>query len=328
MNNKSDTNKTWLRVVSIIGAWLLLPVLGILMLIVTSYSTTFHTSSSSNYGQSLFALNGLLGLILLFMIIITIWNVRKKPFFKHILIGLWIGVGLYMIILIAGLVSYSNSTNLNNSTAGKVCTSPYQQYMDHGSAIVPIATNLGSGSGFAVGDNSTIITAYHVIQNASEIYANYSSGRVGMSVIDTSPQYDLAILKIDKPTSSFFGLSSSYKTGDSVYVYGYPGNALSAGPPSLSSGIISRVIDLASLRSNIQSAPEGLEMIQTDAAVNPGNSGGPLIGSCGIVGVVNAISDTSMLHDYIGVVSEQNIGFAISSTTVANAFKLKINSTN
>jgi S1-C subfamily serine protease len=326
---KNKTKKLWLRIVSIIGAWVLLPVLGLSMFLVTSFSTTIYTNGDPNTVQNLVLLNGLLGLILISIIIITIWNIRKKTFFKHLFIGLCIGAGLYSLIVVMGIVNYVNNLSIENNTkVAKVCTSPYQQYFDHGSAIVPIATNIGSGSGFAVGNNSTIITAYHVIENASEIYANYSSGRVAMNIIDTAPQYDLAMLNIDKPTSNYFELSSSYKTGDNVYAFGYPGNALSAGPPSLSSGIISRVINLESLRSSIQDAPEGLEMIQTDAAVNPGNSGGPLIGACGVVGVVNAISDTSMIHDYIGAVSEQNIGYAISSITTANAFKLHINSSN
>jgi serine protease Do len=159
-----------------------------------------------------------------------------------------------------------------------------------------------------------------VIEGASSIIANYSAGEVKMTVISTAPQYDLALLKIEKPASSFFNLDESYSPTDEVYVYGYPGNSLTAGPPSLSMGIVSRVIDLASLRMTSQDAADGLEIIQTDAAINPGNSGGPLIGSCGVIGVVSFVSDTSKLHQYLGSVSEQNIGFAISSKTARQAF--------
>lgn len=200
------------------------------------------------------------------------------------------------------------------------CTTPRQQFNAHGSAIVPIATELGTGTGFAVNNPNTVLTAYHVVEGATEIIADYSAGSVEMEVLDTAPQYDLALLKIHKPTSSFFSLSDSYATADEVYAYGYPGNSLTAGPPSLSTGIISRVIDLASLRMTSQDAADGLEIIQTDAAINPGNSGGPLIGSCGVVGIVSFISDTSELHQYLGSVSEQNIGFAISSKTAEQAF--------
>ena len=220
--------------------------------------------------------------------------------------------------MIVGLAINLSSTYSWNDPG--VCTTPKQQFSAHGSAIVPIATNFGTGTGFAVGNNTTILTAYHVVEDATSIIANYSAGEVKMEVIETAPQYDLALLKIDKPTSSFFSLSESYATADDVYVYGYPGNSLTAGPPSLTTGIISRVVDLASLRMTSQDAADGLEIIQTDAAINPGNSGGPLIGSCGVVGIVSFISDTSELHQYLGSVSEQNIGFAISSKTAKNAF--------
>ena len=211
-----------------------------------------------------------------------------------------------------------NSTSSRNDPG--VCTTPRQQFNAHGTAIVPIATNLGTGTGFAVNNNTTVLTAYHVVEGADSITANYSAGKVKIEIIDTAPQYDLALLKLDEPTDSFFTLSESYTTADEVYAYGYPGNSLSAGPPSLTTGIISRVIDLASLRMTSQDAANGLEIIQTDAAINPGNSGGPLIGSCGVVGIVSFISDTSNLHQYVGSVSEQNIGFAISAKTAKTAF--------
>lgn len=263
-------------------------------------------------------LNGLLGIILILLLIILTNNIRKKTYFFHLRIGLFIGLGIYGLMLVTGLImSVSQSAASDNPGA---CSTPRQQFIAHRGAIVPIKTDLGTGTGFAVNNNFTVLTAYHVVEGASSITANYSAGEVKMEIIETAPQYDLALLKISKPTNSFFSLSGSYSAADDVYVYGYPANSLTAGPPSLGTGIISRVIDLASLRMTSQEAADGLEIIQTDAAINPGNSGGPLIGSCGVVGVVSFISDTSKLHQYLGSVSEQNIGFAISSNTAKQAF--------
>lgn len=323
MNDKKPKAKSKI-IFKILGttlAWISVPILGLLLLLITTQSSTIQQSLLSlgkNSDIAIATLNGLLGIILILLLIILTDKVRKKSYFFHLRIGLFIGLGIYGLILTTGIVmNYTSATTWNDPG---ICSTPQQQYNAHSSAIVPIATELGTGSGFAVSNNSTVLTAYHVVEGASTITANYSSGKVKMEVIDTAPQYDLALLKIDKPTTSFFTLSESYLTADDVYAYGYPGNSLAAGPPSLSRGIISRVVDLASLRMTAQDAAEGLEIIQTDAAINPGNSGGPLIGNCGVVGVVSFISDTSELHQYLGSVSEQNIGFAISAKTAKTAF--------
>ena len=314
-------SKVIFKILGITLAWLSLPIIGILLLFITTQSSTIQQSLlilGRNSDIAILTLNALLGIILILLLIILTSKVRKKSYFFHLRIGLFIGLGIYVIMLITGLtMSVTQTATWNNPGT---CSTPRQQYLAHGAAIVPIATDLGTGTGFAVNNNTTVLTAYHVVDGATSITANYSAGEVKMEIIETAPQYDLALLKIDKPTDSFFSLSESYATADDVYAYGYPGNSLTAGPPSLSTGIISRVVDLASLRMTSQDAADGLEIIQTDAAINPGNSGGPLIGSCGVVGVVSFISDTSELHQYLGSVSEQNIGFAISSKTAKKAF--------
>lgn len=314
-------SKLIFKIIGTTLAWLSLPVIGLSLLSITTQSSTIQQSLLAPGRSSdiaLLTLNGLLGVILILLLIIFTSKVRKKSYFSHIRIGLFIGLGIYGLMLITGLTTNFTQTATLNEPGS--CSTPRQQYLAHGAAIVPIATDLGTGTGFAVNNNNTVLTAYHVVEGASSIAANYSSGKVKMTVIETAPQYDLALLRIEKPTGSFLSLSTSYTTTDDVYAYGYPGNSLTAGPPSVSTGIISRVIDLASLRMTSQDAANGLEIIQTDAAINPGNSGGPLIGSCGVVGIVSFISDTSKLHQYVGSVSEQNIGFAISSKTANAAF--------
>lgn len=242
-----------LKILGIILAWLSLPFIGFGLLFVTSIASTFQSSMlamAESNDVTLATLNGLLGIIILLILILMTSKLRSKSFFFHLRIGLFIGIGLYLIILITGIVSNVNS-NISRSEPG-TCTTAKQQYLNSSSAIVPIATNLGTGSGFAVNNTSTIVTAYHVIEGAESVVANYSSGEVKLEVIDTAPQYDLALLRIEKPTDSYFKLSEIYSETDDVLVYGYPGNSLSAGPPSISGGIISRVIDIASLRMTSQ----------------------------------------------------------------------------
>lgn len=312
----------WKKIVAIILAWITLPFLAVILLVITSQSSTIQRSFS-NFGENptitLVALNGLLGIILLLLLLILTNARRRKAYFFHLRIGLFIGIGLYALILIFGIWATMDPDYFTSSDQA-TCSSIRQQYLQNGSAVIPIDTNLGSGTGFAVKDGHTVLTAYHVVKDASTVNASYSSGAVGMKVVETAPQYDLALLRIDKATDSFFSLNESYAAGDEVFAYGYPSNALTAGPPSLSTGIVSRVLDIASLRMTSQEAADGLEIIQTDAAINPGNSGGPLIGRCGVIGVVSFISDTSQLSQYVGSVSEQNIGFAVSAKTAKAAF--------
>lgn len=312
---QKTTQKKTLKVIAIIGAWLTIPVIGLSLLLLTVYSSTIYEAGVPT--DTLLPLNGLLGIFAILLLLNLTHRYRKRVFIFHLRIGFFIGLGIYTLILLSGvgIILYAN-----NHPGLQTCTSASQQYRDHSSAVIPIATDQGYGTGFAINNGSTIITAYHVVDGAKNIKANYSSGAVRMKIIDKAPQYDLALLKLDEPVDSYFMLSDSYITGDDVLAYGYPGNALTAGPPSLSTGIISRIIDIADLRMTVQDAPSGLELVQTDAAINPGISGGPLIGRCGVIGVVSFTSDTSELHQYTGSVSEQNIGFAISSKTVKAAF--------
>ncbi|MFZ1360969.1 MAG: serine protease [Candidatus Saccharimonadales bacterium] len=229
------------------------------------------------------------------------------------------GFALSATIVIASLATSNQSTVSSCSSLGN-------QYETARSAVVPIATDKGIGTAFAVQNQHTLLTAYHVIEEANEIYANWASGRVNISVKDAAPEYDLALLTIEKPVDNFMVLSSHYETTDMLYALGWPGNAFNAGQASVSGGIVSRTLSNSDLKLNSPETPPGLEIVQTDAAVNPGNSGGPVINYCGVIGVAQSISDSSATHEYIGVVSEQGISYAISSKTAAQRFNLPITS--
>lgn len=166
----------------------------------------------------------------------------------------------------------------------------------------------GYGSGFVYSADGLIATNNHVVEGAGRIYVtlNGDEQQYEAEVVATDSYSDLAILKIDKTglTPVKFGSSSSLRLGDTVFVIGSPYNGLFAN--SVSSGIISGLNREMVLNSATQT------FIQTDAAVNPGNSGGPMFNANGeLVGI---ITRKSMLSTVTGeTTSIEGIGFAIPS---------------
>ena len=166
----------------------------------------------------------------------------------------------------------------------------------------------GYGSGFVYSADGLSATNNHVVEGAGRIYVtlNGDEQQYEAEVVATDSYSDLAILKIDKTglTPVKFGSSSSLRLGDTVFVIGSPYNGLFAN--SVSSGIVSGLNREMVLNSATQT------FIQTDAAVNPGNSGGPMFNANGeLVGI---ITRKSMLSTVTGeTTSIEGIGFAIPS---------------
>lgn len=166
----------------------------------------------------------------------------------------------------------------------------------------------GYGSGFVYSADGLIATNNHVVEGAGRIYVtlNGDEQQYEAEIVATDSYSDLAILKIDKTglTPVKFGSSSSLRLGDTVFVIGSPYNGLFAN--SVSSGIVSGLNREMVLNSATQT------FIQTDAAVNPGNSGGPMFNANGeLVGI---ITRKSMLSTVTGeTTSIEGIGFAIPS---------------
>ncbi|WP_371155406.1 Do family serine endopeptidase [Jannaschia sp. 2305UL9-9] len=159
------------------------------------------------------------------------------------------------------------------------------------------------GSGFVISEDGYIVTNNHVIENADEILIEFFSGNeLPAELIGTDPNTDIALLKVesDSPLPYVpFGDSSAMRTGDWVMAMGNP---LGQGF-SVSAGIVS------SLGRELQGAYD--DYIQTDAAINRGNSGGPLFNMSGEVIGVN----TAILSPNGGSIG---IGFAMASNVVTN----------
>jgi putative serine protease PepD len=180
-----------------------------------------------------------------------------------------------------------------------------------------------TGSGFVVSKDGLIVTNDHVVEGASQVQVKIgtSDSAQPATVVGADPSRDLALLKVDAsnlPTLSL-GDSSSVSVGDPTYAIGNPFGL----DHTLTTGIVS------ALQRSLQ-APDGAKIsgaIQTDAALNPGNSGGPLLDADGKVIGVNSQIQTGSTNGAEG--GNVGIGFAIPANTVksfiseAKAGKLK-----
>jgi Do/DeqQ family serine protease len=145
---------------------------------------------------------------------------------------------------------------------------------------------MGSGSGVIISDDGYIVTNNHVIADADQIEVTLNDKRTYKGkLIGTDPNTDIAVIKIDETAMPFVAFSNSddIKVGEWVLAVGNPFNLTS----TVTAGIVSakgRNIDIIQSNYKIES------FIQTDAAVNPGNSGGALVNTNGeLVGINTAI---------------------------------------
>ncbi|MGB7841239.1 MAG: trypsin-like peptidase domain-containing protein [Salinimicrobium sp.] len=150
----------------------------------------------------------------------------------------------------------------------------------------------GTGSGVIISPDGYIVTNNHVIQNASKLQVTLNNNENYMAeVIGSDPKSDIALLKIDAEDLDYlpFGDSDNSRLGEWVLAVGNPFNLTS----TVTAGIISAKSRDLGMGSNISS------FIQTDAAVNPGNSGGALVNIYGeLIGINTAI--TSQTGSYVG----------------------------
>ncbi|QIE57708.1 DegQ family serine endoprotease [Pikeienuella piscinae] len=165
-------------------------------------------------------------------------------------------------------------------------------------------TTSSLGSGFVIDPDGIVVTNNHVIEDADEIVVNFSDGTtLPATLIGTDPKTDIALLKLTPPAPLVFvsfGDSSASRVGDWVLAIGNPFGL----GGSVSAGIIS------ARNRDINSGPYD-DFIQTDAAINRGNSGGPLFNMAGeVIGVNTAIISPS--GGSIG------IGFSVPSALVKN----------
>ncbi|MEA2574066.1 MAG: 2-alkenal reductase [Chloroflexia bacterium] len=167
-----------------------------------------------------------------------------------------------------------------------------------------------SGSGVIISKDGYIVTNNHVVENQTSLEVIFSDGTTAAAkLVGTDPSSDLAVIKVDVavPAVAQFGDSSALEAGQPVLAIGSP---LGDFRNTVTQGVVS------ALHRDLQdSSSQGLQdLVQTDAAINEGNSGGPLIDLSGRVIAINVavVRNTGTAGDVA-----EGLGFAIPSNTVS-----------
>jgi len=162
----------------------------------------------------------------------------------------------------------------------------------------------GLGSGVVVDDSGDILTSFHVVSDTTDIQVTFADGtQSGAEVVVKQPEIDIAVVRADQPPAKIvpatLGNPNAMRVGDEAFVVGNPFGLYS----SMSVGVISGFDrSFHPLTSSVKL--HGL--IQIDAAVNPGNSGGPLLNRNGqVIGIITGIVNPTGQDVFIG------IGFAV-----------------
>ena len=185
-------------------------------------------------------------------------------------------------------------------------------YKRSGPGVVQITSTSGQGqalgSGFVIDKAGHIVTNYHVIEGANEIEVRFSNDdTLNATLVGSDPSTDLALLRVDATARALTPLtladSETVEVGDTVVAIGNPFGL----ERTVTSGIVSAL-------QRAVTAPNGFaidHVIQTDAPINHGNSGGPLLNARGEVIGVNSQIETGGSGD-----GNVGIGFAVPSNTV------------
>jgi S1-C subfamily serine protease len=155
------------------------------------------------------------------------------------------------------------------------------------------------GSGFIIDDQGDIMTALHVVDGATSIIVTFADGSTSPAAIATSAAAtDTALLKAQNPPAGLqpatLGNPGSVQVGSEAYVVGNPFGLYG----SMSAGVVSALGRSFTLDNGQQLTG----LIQVDAAVNPGNSGGPLLNRAGeVIGVVDALINPTREDVFVGI---------------------------
>jgi S1-C subfamily serine protease len=171
---------------------------------------------------------------------------------------------------------------------------------------IRLATASSLGSGVLISTDGAIMTAAHLVETADTVFVEFSNGEIFTAkVIGSEPAADVALLKLNSPqpsgaTVARLGDSDKVEVGDQIFVVGAP-HGISY---TLTVGYIS-----ARRRPNVVYSGLSLaEFFQTDAAINEGNSGGPMFNMAGeIVGIVSSIISKSGGSEGLGFVATSNM---------------------
>ena len=198
-----------------------------------------------------------------------------------------------LVLLATGALGIGGATG----AAGPGATDVRALYRAAAPSVVAIAAEDRTGSGFLIDAHGDVVTNAHVVGEARSVEVTIGGRTMGALVRGVEPSVDIAVLRLEggalEVAPLVFGDAPSLRVGDPVVAIGAPFGLQG----SLSTGVVS------GLRRQIDS-PNGFAItgvIQTDAALNPGNSGGPLLDLSGrVVGVATQIATEGGRNEGIG----------------------------
>jgi putative serine protease PepD len=196
---------------------------------------------------------------------------------------------------VAAVIDHLSASVVSIETTSTQRRGPFDQDVD------------GAGTGIVISDDGLVLTNAHVVDGASTVTVRLDGDAVARSaqVLAVDESTDVAVVRVDDPSdlvAADIAPAGSVAVGDQVIAIG---NALALdGGMSVTQGIVSAVD-----RSIESDSGTLTDLVQTDAAISSGNSGGPLVNAAGqVIGVNTAVAASS------GAVQASNIGFAISIT--------------
>ena len=213
-------------------------------------------------------------------------------------------------------ITYESAPNESpTSDIGKVALQAYDFVVQISTLVYETdgsSSLVATGSGVVASADGYIITNNHVVDGADKIMVRFSNevNPVSAVLIGVAPETDLAVVKIDRSDLTYakFSANESVNVGDLALAVGY--SLAIDGLPSLTSGIISGTDRAVDTGDTVLS-----DLVQTDAALSSGNSGGPLLNSTGNIIGISTMVATGGETDYIS-----NIGFAVSGDKVIATF--------
>jgi putative serine protease PepD len=252
---------------------------------------------------------------------------RALPIGAALAIGIGAGAAIY-----AGSTGGSSNApttvvaSVPAQPAAATTTSLTQLYKNVAPGVVDIVVNTSSGgfgdqgaqaegSGFVVDSSGDIVTNQHVVAGENGIKVTFQDGKTAKAtVVGTDPSTDIAVIKVSVDASELhplaFGSSAAVEVGQSVAAIGSPFGL----PETLTSGIISALNRTISAPNNFSISGA----IQTDAPINHGNSGGPLLNSSGqVIGVNAQIESDSGGNDGVGFAIPSDAVKSVSDTIIA-----------
>jgi S1-C subfamily serine protease len=264
------------------------------------------------------------------------WLKRMRPFLRRVLMfvlgvaAALTGLMLYRLLIPGSpqLTTSDVSTEVNQVLATATPPAPYseQVYQIIRPSLVFIQskspgsdgkTDDSLGTGTIIDANGDILTSLHVVANSTDIQVMFADGTSSSATIaDKQPENDIAVLTADKLPAqvvpAVLGNPNAMQVGDEAYVVGNPYGLYS----SMSAGVIS------GFNRTFQPSNSNLDLkglIQIDAAVNPGNSGGPLLNRNGeVIGIVEGLVNPTNQDFFVG------IGFAIPINVAGGAAGLPL----